>query len=234
MTFGVLPGTRPSRPAYPPPVPVGFVDPGGHTPVEKALRTQQAVADQYTAWRAAHSPNIDPDVLKDNAGAFQVSDAALALAPALNAVKADADAATSKVNDLISDTRVGDDVASQIAAQRWWSRAQRTLDSIKDPAKVAAAARDLVANADDKAVPVIAEELPDYLASRNVPAGWLPEVLADRVPGLSDAKANATLKARQHAILQQNHNALTHAFAKDTAAPQLIDPAMATAQPYGG
>jgi hypothetical protein len=106
MTFGVLPGTRPSRPAYPPPVPVGFVDPGGHTPVEKALRTQQAVADQYTAWRAAHSPNIDPDVLKDNAGAFQVSDAALALAPALNAVKADADAATSKVNDLISDTRV--------------------------------------------------------------------------------------------------------------------------------
>jgi hypothetical protein len=52
--------------------------------------------------------------------------------------------------DLLKDTRVGDDVASQIAAQRFWRRTQTTLDAIRDPAKVAAAAQDLVANADDR------------------------------------------------------------------------------------
>lgn len=46
-TSTAIPGTRPSRPAYPPPVPVGFIDPGGTTPVEHAHRTQQAVAQQY-------------------------------------------------------------------------------------------------------------------------------------------------------------------------------------------
>jgi hypothetical protein len=140
---------------------------------------------------------------------------------------------TSKANDLVSGTRVGDDVASQIAAQRWWSRAQRTLDSIKDPAKVAAAARGLVANADDKAVPVIAEELSDYLATRNIPTGWLPDALADRVPGLADAQADATLKARQYAVLAQNHAALKNAIEKDLAAPPLLDPAQVDARPYG-
>jgi hypothetical protein len=173
---------RPARPAYPPPIPSGFIDFRGKTPVERALRTQQAVADQYSRWRAAHSKDIDPDVLKDNAGAFQVSDAALALQPALEAVQADAKAASSRVNDLLKGTRVGDDVASQIAAQRYWNRTQRTLDAITDTPKVVAAAQDLVAHADDKAVPVIAEELSSYLASRNAPTGWLPDALASKIP----------------------------------------------------
>ena len=83
MTF---PTVRPARPAYPPPIPSGFIDPGGKTPVEKALRTQAAVHKIYSDWRAAHSKDIDPDVLKRNAGAFSVSDAALALPEAVRAV----------------------------------------------------------------------------------------------------------------------------------------------------
>jgi hypothetical protein len=122
-----FPTVRPARRAYPPPIPSGFIDPGGKTPVERALRTQQPVADQYTAWRAAHSPNIDPDVLKDNAGAFQVSDAALALQPALDAVKADANAAQSKVDDLIKSQKVSNDVEARLAAQSFWHRKERVL-----------------------------------------------------------------------------------------------------------
>ena len=75
-----IPGTAPARRAYPPPLPVGFVDPGGVTPVDHALRTQQSVTDNYyMPWRAAHPEGIDPQILKDNAGVFAVSDAALAL-----------------------------------------------------------------------------------------------------------------------------------------------------------
>jgi hypothetical protein len=144
-------GTRSARRVYPPPVRVGTPpDPGGRTPVERAYRVQQAVAKAYSDWRAAHPKGIDPDVLKDNAGAFSVSDAALQLPEVLAAVKDDSEAATKKMADLLKDTRVGDDVASQIAAQRFWRRTQTTLDAIRDPAKVAAAAQDLVANADDR------------------------------------------------------------------------------------
>jgi hypothetical protein len=107
------------------------------------------------------------------------------------------------------------------------------LYAIKDPSKLPTAAQALVANADDKAVPVIAEELPDYLASRGVPAGWLPDALGDKVPGLADPKADATLKARQHAVLAQNHHALTNAMAKDLAAPPLLDPYRVTGEAYG-
>jgi hypothetical protein len=52
------------------------------------------------------------------------------------------------------------------------------LDAIKDTPKLLAAAQNLITNADDAAVPVIAEELLDYLAARNVPAGWLPAAVS--------------------------------------------------------
>jgi hypothetical protein len=69
--------------------------------------------------REDRSPDIDPDILKSNAGAFSVSDAALTLPGALATVRDDADAATKKVSDLIRATRIDNDVASQIAAQRF-------------------------------------------------------------------------------------------------------------------
>jgi hypothetical protein len=138
--------------------------------------------------------------LKDNAGLFAVSDAALQLPCAMAAVKDDSDVATKKVNDLIRGTRVSDDVASQLAADRYWRRTQRTLDSIKDPAKLVAAAQDVIANADDQTVPVLTAELGDYHATRNVPTGWMPDALADKVPGLADASADAITKARQYAV----------------------------------
>jgi len=228
-----FPTVRPARPAYPPPIPSGFIDPGGKTPVEKALRTQAAVHKIYSDWRAAHSKDIDPDVLKRNAGAFSVSDAALALPEAVRAVLDDSDAASQKVNALIKGQRVGDDVASQIAAQRFWARATRTLDSIKDTPKLVAAAQDLIANADDAQIPVVAEELSSYLASRNAPTGWLTDALSSRIPGLSDAQADSILKARQAAVLAQNHQNLTRAMQNDTSAPPLLDPYAVTAEAYG-
>ena len=232
MTF---PTVRPARRVHVPPPPSGQLpDPGGRTPAERAHRLQQQTADLYTRWRGSFPDGIYPDELRDEAGKFSVSDAALGLQRPLDAVKDDADAATKRVSDLVKDTRVNDDVSSQLAAQRYWARAQRGLDAAKDPAKTVAAAQSLINSADNTQIPVLVEELGDYLASRNIPTGWLSDALVSRIPGLADATAAATQKARQHAILLQNHNALTNAFAKDVAAPQLIGPATATAQPYGG
>lgn len=231
MTF---PGTTSHRKAFPPPVPQGFVDPGGVDPVEHASRVQHAVHQQYSDWRAAHSKDISPDDLKANAGAFQVSDAALALRPALDAVKAHADTAQGKVDDLISGQRVGSDVESRLAAQSFWHRKERMLDSVKDTPKLVGAVQDLIKSVGDAQIPVLAEELPDYLASRGAPTGWLPSALASRIPGLDDAQAEATLKSKQHAVLAQNHAALTKTIANDNPPPPLYNPysATITAKPY--
>jgi hypothetical protein len=218
------PGTASARRRFPPSVPGFNADVGGASPVEHALRTQHAAREQNLAWRAAHSPDIDPDMLKDNAGAFAVSDAALALAPALDAVKAQADEAQAKVDGLVQGQRVGDDVASQLKAQRDWARAKFTMDSIKDGSKAVAAARDLIASADESQLPVLAEELDSYLSARSLPTGWLTTALAQKIPGLDSAQADATLLARQHAVLAANHADLTKAFARDTAPPPLLDP----------
>jgi hypothetical protein len=232
MTF---PTVRPARRVHVPAVPSGQLpDPGGATPAERAHRAQQQTADLYTRWRDSFPDGIDPDELRDNAGEFSVSDAALGLQRPLDAVKDDADAAAKRVSDLVKDTRVGDDVSNQLAAQRYWARGQRGLDAAKDPANTVAAAQSLINSADNAQIPVLVEELGDYLTSRNIPTGWLIDALTSRIPGLADAAADAAVKAKQHAILLQNHNVLMNAFAKDVAAPQLIDPAIATAQPYGG
>ncbi|HTX93663.1 MAG TPA: hypothetical protein VME67_01755 [Mycobacterium sp.] len=173
-------------------------------------------------------------MLKHNAGAFQVSDAALALQPALDAVKADADDAQTKVDDLIKGQKVGNDVEARLAAQSFWHRKERVLDSVPDKAKLVAAVQELIRSTPDDQIANLAEELPDYLASRGVPSDWLPNALASRVPGLDEAQAEATLKAKQHAVLAQNHAALTKAIANDNPPPPLYNPysATITAEPY--
>jgi hypothetical protein len=230
MTF---PTVKSARSVYRPEVPRGGVpDPGGATPVEHGYRTQQAVAAEYTRWRQAHSPNIAPEVAKRNAGAFAVSDAALQLPDVLTAVHQNAKDANAKVNEILRGSRVSDDNVDQVKAQRYWARQQRTLDAIKDPAKLLAAAQELVANAEGSDVPVVAEELSEYLGSRGVAAGWIPAALATKIPGLADAQTEAILAHRQHAVLLQNDRHLRNAMAKDVAAPPLQDPGLVNALPY--
>jgi hypothetical protein len=57
--------------------------------------------------------------------------------------------------------------------------------------------------------------------------------LSSRIPGLSDAQADSILKARQAAVLAQNHQNLTRAMQNDTSAPPLLDPYAVTAEAYG-
>lgn len=231
MVFSTV---KSSRLAYPPPVPVGTpVDPGGTDSATRAYRRQQQVADIYSRWRAAHSRDIPMETLKANAGAFAVSDAALTLPEALNAVAKDAEDAVAHVNGLLKSSKVDNtDVAGQIAAQRFWARAQRTLDATNSVPKLVAAAQKLVADADDAQIPTLSEELSDYLTSRNAPTGWLPGALAQRIPGLGDATTAARLRARQLAVLKHNHEGLQKAFAKDLAAPPLMDPSQQNSTPY--
>jgi hypothetical protein len=189
-SFTDAPGTRPSRRAYPPPLPGFNADAGGRDAIEHCIRTQVPVKDQNIEWRAAHPQGIDPDVLRDNAGAFAVSDAALALKPALDAAKAQVDEAQREAVSGVQGQKVDPtDVAAQLAADRFWHRTEKVLDSIKDPAKLAAAAQDLITNASDAEILVISEELAPYLQSRGVPTGWIPNALAARNPELAEKQA---------------------------------------------
>jgi hypothetical protein len=196
------------------------------------FRRQQQAAQIYTNWRNSIPQGVDMNELKETAPVFSVSDTALGLPAALASAKADSDASTAHVNDLINSQRVGDDVSSHLAAQRFWAHSMRTLEAIKDGAKVVAAARELINSASASQVPVLTEEMSSYLASRSMPTGWLPAAYAAAIPGLTEATTAAGLKARQYAVLAQNHHVLTNAFAKGIAAGPLLDPAQVSAAPY--
>lgn len=163
-----------------------------------------------------------------------MSDAALALRPALDAVAADADAAKAKVDDLVKGQKVGNDVESLLAAQSFWQSQGTRAGLHQGGSELVAAVQDLIRSAPDAQIPTLSEELPDYLASRGVPADWLSTALASRVPGLDDAQAEAALRAKQLAVLAQNHASLTKAIANDNPPPPLYSPysASITAEPY--
>jgi hypothetical protein len=180
----------------------------------------------------AHSPDIEPDVLKNNAGAFSVSDAALTLPGALAAAKSDADAASKRVAEAVKSAKVPDDQHQGAACI--WARAQRRLDSAKGVSEKAGVAQDLISGAEGLALGTLQEELPEYLASEGVPTDWLDNAFAARIPDAAAALAEANRLAKAHAILAHNHSSLTRAIDRDLAAPQLLDPTQAAAEPYTG
>ncbi len=164
---------------------------------------------------------------------YGYSDGALALQPAMDAVKAHVDSITGKVGEALKGVRVADDQGSQIQAQRFWQRAERGLSAAakKGQGPAVAAAQRLVAEADDAQVAVIAEGLRPWMADNGLPAGWLPNALADKL-GMSDVVADANLAQKQHAMLLQNHGMLQRSFANDVDPQPLLDPYSVTAEPY--
>jgi hypothetical protein len=228
MTF---PTVRPARRVHVPAPPSGQLpDTGGRDNVENAYRRQQQVTDAYTRYRNSIPEGVDPDELRDNAGIFGTTDAVRSLQPALDAVQADADAATRRVADAIKSANVPDDQAIQ--AQRIWARAQKRLEAAQGVTQTASVASDLINGADGLTLGTLQEELPDYLESEGVPTGWLPAAFAARIPDAADAVANATRLAKAHAVLLRNHQTLTRAIAKDVDAQPLLDPTVVDSAPY--
>jgi hypothetical protein len=143
-----LPGTSPSRKAYPPsPPPFDPSTVGGNDPIEHALRVQTAAKDQHDQWRNSFSPNVSPEDRRDSANWFSVSDAALALKPALDAARAHADEAAQTVKAGVDGLSVPDD--KHDAARRIWERSRYQLDAAEGIAAKVAAAQGLIANAQD-------------------------------------------------------------------------------------
>ena len=135
-----------------------------------SLRRASVTARRRRA-RQRPRPHDRFEDLRDAAGAY--ADPGPAQQLSLDEAEQDADDAARRVNDLIKGTRVGPEVADQLAAQRVWARAQRCLDAAQDQGAIVAAAQKLLDGASESELPVYAEELGSYLASRNVPSGWL-------------------------------------------------------------
>lgn len=233
MTTAFRHNVKPSKPSFPPPVPTAEVpEPDAALPpAQRARALQTAAAQQYSDWRAAHSPDIDPDLLKQNAGAFAAAPVVTKQLPAaLSAVAADADAAQQRVRDTLNGASVKPEDENR--ARRVWDRAVRLLDSKSGPAEVSAAAGNLVANADPADVAIYGEELPAYLESRQAPSDWLDAALAQKIPGAADAAAESKLKQKQLAVVRSNHDRLVHAVKADVDPPYLVDPSTVSADDY--
>jgi hypothetical protein len=206
---------------------------GGKDAIDAAHKLHRAVADGFMAYRRSIPDGVSPEELRDNKGAYGYSDAALALQPAMDAVKTYVDAATGKITELLKGVRVADDQGSQIQAQRFWVRAERGLAAAlkKGQGQCVAVAQKLVADADAAQVAVLSEELALWLSDNGIPAGWLANSLAGRV-GLGDAVADANLKQKQAAVLAQNHGMLQRAFANGVDPQPILDPYSVSAAPH--
>ncbi|OBJ38799.1 hypothetical protein A5621_13055 [Mycobacterium colombiense] len=188
------------------------------------------MADDYTRWRASHSPDISPEDLQASAGSYADSPPAQQLSQALREAEDDTAQAEQRRDAAVRGLRVAPEAEDRAA--RVLRRYQRVLDSKSSPAEISAAARELVASADPQDIPVLAEEFPSLLASKQAPADWLPAALAARVPGAADAATEAKLKGKQLAVLRSNHARLSNSIRKDIDAPPLLDPANVIAGDY--
>ena len=221
-------GTKPAVPQHMPPVQNRALPVPAGPPDVAAYQYQQAVAQDYQAQRAAIPEGVAPDELRDNAGVYQFSDQALGLKPMLDAVKADAEAAQQRVAAAVNSIAVPDDKSDQ--ARRIWDRTRYRLVAAGD--KKVAVAQDLIKNAEGLTLATLKEDLPDFLNAVGAPTDWVDGAIAQRVPEAAAATSDAILKARQAAILAQNHAMLTRAIANDVAPQPLLSPANVTATPY--
>ena len=230
-----LPGTASARPQHVPSPLSGVPEVGGKDSTEHLHRLQNAVHGMYTAHRASIPDGVDPRELADRAGEFAYSDAALALRPATEAVRRDAEAAAAEVNDGIASMGVDPtDQAAQTAALRFWTRTQATLAAAlkKGIPQAVAAAQQAIAKAQTTdQLNALAEELQEWCDQNGVPSSWLPAALAGKA-GRSDKVDAATIHQRRYAMLAQNTAALERAFAKNVAPQPLLDPYAVTATPY--
>ncbi len=233
------PGTKPARRVHVPPPPSGVLpDPGGRSEAERAHRRLVQTAEAYDRYRASIPEGVDPDELKDAAGQFAYSDQALALREVLKPVQDEVNAANQKVADAVKSLTVPDD--KHDAARRIWERTKPQLDAATGiPAKVAVA-QAVIAGAQGLELATLQEELPAYFRTQKlpgdqpVPMDWLTPALADRIPGLDEVRAESALKAKQLAVLAQNHAALTRTIANDNPPPPIYSPysPAITAEPY--
>jgi len=227
MTF---PGTR-SAPRHMPPVPKGQLhDPGGRDSVERGFRCQQQVAQWGDSYRASIPDGVSPDELRDNADILAVSDPALQLQPALDAVQADVDAANQRVAELTKGAGVPEEQTGQ--GRAIWERTKDRIDKAKTKAEKAAVARGLIPGADGLTRAVYQQELPFLLETEGVPTDWLPAAFAASDPEAAEAVAKANRVQKHQAVLLANHQKIMRAFHQNTAVPPLLDPASISDLPY--
>jgi hypothetical protein len=118
-----------------------------------------------------------------------------------------------------------DDMAAQVAAQRWFQRTKPVWDRL-DSGQLAAAVRDAVAAADAHTLAAIAEDTGPYLQSRGLnPAVILEPPIQAKLPGLSQSTADLANFDKALVIAEINQRQLHHAYNRGTVPPPPVSAA---------
>jgi hypothetical protein len=103
------------------------------------------------------------------------------------------------------------------------ARAERILGAKTGTGGVAAAAQQLIANADPSEIGVLAQELPSMLASRGVPADWLPGEVTKRVPALGAIQDRLAIARKAKIEVDYNANLLRSSLREGTVPTTIVD-----------
>lgn len=208
------------------------------TTAQQVFRGITSVNQRLAEHRAASfDPRLTEQAQREKLAEFATSEDAKAL-PAFAALADQLVAEKQAAYDeqFKSLTPVGD-TAAELRAQRTWDRERSKLDALASEGERAAAVRSAIKNCDDPAtLAVLIEESPSYLQAKGVETDWLSEVIAEKVPALSQAKVTLDRATGCATALKQASRMLQGAIESGTPLVTLdkIAPAIERLDPDAG
>jgi hypothetical protein len=202
------------------------------TPIAKAHRAILDALDQFEQDWADVSHAEQGGTVTASGRAELVADAARPASDAIDAAVAQAESRAQRADENYQQVRTGlspqsGDVAAMLRAEAIWRRASQELGALP-PERLISATQRRIKGASSAELCVLAEELPSFLRSRDVPTDWLDSALEAASPTLKTAAAQRKLAVQAHAILASNGRSAKRAM--ESAAhgsykrPPLVDP----------
>jgi hypothetical protein len=228
-----------TRPGWAQPSQVPQPSAAGDTAVSRAYRTAVKVRDahaKYVQSLQASAGYYSPDGYRAELAKFANSPEAAALDAAEQEFAQRKAAEAARLDSLRKGVNRPGDVADELRRGRIWDRDKARLDAAADAGRVAATAQELIDGADPDGDAVLAEQLPAYLQSRNVPGGWVNDAFAEKIPELGAAQADLDNLNQAEAVLAQTLGAVRRGIQAGRPAdpkvlvdPSRFDPDRATA-----
>jgi hypothetical protein len=203
------------------------------TPIAKAHQAILDALDQFEQDWADVSHAEQGGTVTASGRAELVADAARPASHAIDAAVAQAESRAQRADQNYQQVRNGlspqsSDVAAMLRADAIWRRASQELDALPAERLIPATQR-LIERASPAELSVLAEELPSFLSTRDVPTDWLDSALEAGSPTLKTAAAQRKLATQAHAIIGSNARAAKRAMQSaghgSYRRPTLTDPA---------
>ena len=199
----------------------------GDTAVARAYNTFTNAREQQQRYYDNLHHNRDlysQDGIRAAVTALADSDVARSVERAQQEVHQRVDELAAEEQQILANLCPPGSTDEELRRGRTVARAERVLNAKTGTGGVAAAAQQLVANAEPAEVGVLAQELPSMLAAKGAPAGWLPAEIAKKVPALGAIQDKLATARQAQTVIDYDANLMRNGLRKGTVPVTIVDP----------